>query len=552
MSKLKSTFYTFTPGASGVGTVNLSGINNFNAKYLLCIINQTRGIIIYSTGSTTLGYTSISGKLLTLTFDTSAHNANDILQVIYEDEYEHSFVKSAFNELITVEPTPIFQGDFRSNLVRTRMWSTNIVNGSITALNGMAVLQTSAAANSYASMQSKVPVKYNAGQGAEGRFTAIFSTPQAGSFQLIGLGDFQDGLFVGYSGTTFGTVRRSPQNNRRAITSITRSGTTVTVTTTATHSLTTGDIVQITGTSATPVAQNNYIGSFVITVTGVNAFTYTCGDSPTSPGTGTYLYDLIVDTFSPATSFTDDRLDGNGPSKQLYVPTNGNVFNIDFQYLGFGHIRYSMEESESGQFFVFNTIDYSNNNTTPSLQNPTLPLYCSVRNTTNTTNLTLKTASMAGFVQGKNAELGLDPYSATALKTGITTQAAVLSIQNKRAFNGEINKTRSKMLSMNLYAEGSGANPVTVRIIRGTTLGGSPSYTDVDTLNSIHAYDTAGTTVTGGEILKTYTIARNAPGLTEHELDLNIFINPEEIITISVTTATSVDATCSINWKELV
>lgn len=552
MSKFKNTFYTFTPGISGVGTINLAGINNFNVAYLLALINQTRGVIIYSTGSTTLGYTNLSSKTLTLTFDTSTHSANDIIQIAYEDQDEKNVMKSAFGEAMIVEPTPVFQADFRSNIVRTRLWDTNVVNGSVTALNGMAVLQTSAAANSYAKMQSKIPVKYNAGQGGEGRFTALFSTPAAGSVQLIGLGDFQDGLFVGYINTTFGTVRRAPQNNRRAITSITRASTTVTVTTTASHLLTTGDIVQITGTSSTPVAQNNYIGSFVITVTGVNTFTYICVDSPTSPATGSYLYDLIVDNFTAITAFTDDRLDGGGPSKQIYVPTYGNVFNINFQYLGFGHIKYEMEEKETGAFFVFDSIDYANANTIPTLQNPTLPLYACVRNIANTTNLVLKTASMAGFVQGKNTELGLDPFSASALKTGITTQAAVISIQNKRAFNGEINKTRSKILTINLYAEGSGTNPVTVKVIRGTTLGGSPSYTDVDTNNSTHAYDTAGTTITGGEVLKTYTIARNSPGLTEHELDLNIFINPEEIITVSVTTATSVDATCSINWKELV
>ena len=76
--------YTFTPGASGVGTVNLSGIASFDIKYLLAVINQTRGVVIYSTGDTASRYTALAGTTLTLNVDTSTHNSGDVLQVIYE------------------------------------------------------------------------------------------------------------------------------------------------------------------------------------------------------------------------------------------------------------------------------------------------------------------------------------------------------------------------------------------------------------------------------------------------------------------------------------
>ena len=76
--------YTFTPGASGVGTVDLSGILGFNIKYLAAIINQTRGVVIYATGDVTRRYTNLVGTTLTLFFDTSSHNSGDTLQVMYE------------------------------------------------------------------------------------------------------------------------------------------------------------------------------------------------------------------------------------------------------------------------------------------------------------------------------------------------------------------------------------------------------------------------------------------------------------------------------------
>ena len=85
MKKFITPTYTFTPGISGVGTVNLSGITGFDVKYLVAIINQTDGIVIYSTGSQTLKYTNVTGTTITLLADTSSMSAGDTLQVIYED-----------------------------------------------------------------------------------------------------------------------------------------------------------------------------------------------------------------------------------------------------------------------------------------------------------------------------------------------------------------------------------------------------------------------------------------------------------------------------------
>lgn len=91
--------YTFTPGASGVGTVALSGIAGFNIKYLVAIINQTRGVTIYATGSTATRYTALEGTTLTLAADTADHSASDVLQVIYEEMELTEIVRQMQGEL---------------------------------------------------------------------------------------------------------------------------------------------------------------------------------------------------------------------------------------------------------------------------------------------------------------------------------------------------------------------------------------------------------------------------------------------------------------------
>lgn len=69
-----------------------------------------------------------------------------------------------------------------------------------------------------------------------------------------------------------------------SVTSITRSGTTATVTTTSPHGFSTGDTIAISGAT-----QTDYNGSFDIVVTGLSSFTYTVTGSPTTPATGTIV-----------------------------------------------------------------------------------------------------------------------------------------------------------------------------------------------------------------------------------------------------------------------
>lgn len=71
---------------------------------------------------------------------------------------------------------------------------------------------------------------------------------------------------------------------RLAVTSITRVTTTATVTTTANHLLVDGQQVTISG-----AVQTDYNITATVTVTGVNTFTYTVANSPTTPATGTIL-----------------------------------------------------------------------------------------------------------------------------------------------------------------------------------------------------------------------------------------------------------------------
>lgn len=86
-----------------------------------------------------------------------------------------------------------------------------------------------------------------------------------------------------------------PGRTYYTITSITRSGTTATVTTSAAHGYSTGNTVQITGAD-----QTEYCGTKTITVPdgSTTTFTYTVSGSPTTPATGDLRHSIISGTNS--------------------------------------------------------------------------------------------------------------------------------------------------------------------------------------------------------------------------------------------------------------
>ena len=107
------------------------------------------------------------------------------------------------------------------------------------------------------------------------------------------------------------------------------------------------------------------------------------------------------DNWIAQTSWNIDKMDGTGPSKMTLDTTKGNVFQIQFQWLGFGSITFSLENQYSGQLIPVHRISYSNQNTSTSINNPSLPFQAESLNTTNNTDIQLKVPSIGMFIQGQ-------------------------------------------------------------------------------------------------------------------------------------------------------
>ena len=255
-----------------------------------------------------------------------------------------------------------------------------------------------------------------------------------------------------------------------------------------------------------------------------------------------------------ALSEWDDPLNGSGTSGITIDQTKLNIFFIQYQYLGAGAIKIWYEKPD-GDIVKVHTIKYANANTEPSTHNPNFHHTMWVNNKATTDNLILKSSSYAYFVEGKTSFIELhqpENASGTKEKTTVTTEVAIFTIRNKSTYVSKTNFIDIVLLGMGASIEASSANNLgTVRIVKNAALGGTPSYSDINTSDSVVEMDTAGTIVTGGKELGAEPLAGKNDGFRVPLMNNKIILNPGETITIAGSSANSATIRAQIVWREL-
>lgn len=251
----------------------------------------------------------------------------------------------------------------------------------------------------------------------------------------------------------------------------------------------------------------------------------------------------------------DDPLDGTGNSGMTIDQTKINVFEIRYQYLGAGKIQLCVEDDSTGDFVVVHTVLYANNFTEPSTHNPNFHHTMWVDNKATTSNMILKSASYAYFVEGKTSFIELhqpENASGTKEKTTVTTEVAIFTIRNKSTYASKTNFIDVVLLGVGASIEASSANNLgTVRVVKNATLGGTPSWSDINTTDSVMEIDTAGTTVTGGKELGAVELAGKNDRDRVPLLDSKIILNPGESVTVAGDSANSATMRSQGSWREL-
>lgn len=480
--------------------------------------------------------------------------------------------KTAFGEALTGQKESVIALDFAYSLNPLLVTTRDNQSGSSSQANSMMVLSTGAAANSSSCLYSNNIARYQPGVGISGSFTGLFTAGVAGSTQIIGLGDVGEGFFFGFNGTDFGILHRyGGYPEIRTLTVSTGSSNAEDITITLDDD---AELVTLTDTTgnetitANEIAAHDYsdvgrgwkaiaVGADVVfTSWSAEPRTGTFSLSGASSAVGTFAQTLAGVT--PTSDWTaqadwngfDKFLDGSGITGVTLDPTMLNVFQIDYQYLGAGLIRFFIGDPGDGEFHLVHSIQYANANTVPSLDNPSIPFFSCVENTTNATNILLKSASCGVFIQGKRSNIGI-PKGIKATKIlAAATEAPVTSIRMKEVYQSKINRS---ILKYNLVsASVDHSKPCLINFYLNPVLVNA-SFVDIDNDYSSIQQDTSADSFSGGKFLFSINLSKTGQGFINLLSDPNLGeFTPGQVLlaTLEPTSNIGAEGTVSFNLTE--
>ena len=474
----------------------------------------------------------------------------------------------AFGDVVTAELHPRIQHDFvygGNDLLFNDLLSGA---GAITYADGMAKCQSNG--TGVARLTTKRVVKYRSGLGALFRFTGIFSDPLAGGEQLVGAFSCStNALTVGYNknylvggvptASPFGFLRRhsgATEVHSLQVTVGAGGVETVTITLDGT-AYTVGVTAGTAEETAQEIAEGTFAGwvaeatgdevHFLSETAGPRAGAYSMSSTGVAAGTISQEVAGVVptDVWAYKSDWNIDKLDGSGPSGMDINPQKLNVFAISLQYLGAGAIVLHVEDSETGAFIPVHRIKYANANTIPSVTNPTFNIgLCA----SGTADVWCKTASIAGFVEGK--VVLLTPPHAVEYDGVVSAATPVISIRCGDIYHSGGSRVNLRDIVMGLLSvTATGSNkPVKARLVHNGTLT-DPLWTSFDNGNSIAHTDTSATAITGGHILLAFSIGASTSPIPLN--GQNIEIAPGGILSLVIDPpGTPADVVASQGWQE--
>lgn len=263
-----------------------------------------------------------------------------------------------------------------------------------------------------------------------------------------------------------------------------------------------------------------------------------------------------VNTFIPSGSFNIDKLDGTGPSGVTLNPQLGNVYQLEYQYLGYGNATFSVEDPSTGKPIAAHMIKNANSRTTPVLKDPNLSVLATSANIGGTEDKVLKTASMFAFTEGQIRRL--DPkfsksFSFSSVNSG-GDYVPLACFKADRIFNGRSSFGEFDLLRLQASNESSNKTLI-VGLFLNVEIEGDVDFANVNTQSS---------TVSFAALSPTANDIANVDNLTPfHELyvggnsseidnleDLGFIFGPGSSLTIAVKTTSAIDGTVGINWFE--
>lgn len=400
---------------------------------------------------------------------------------------------SVFGELAVASVTPVTQLAFLYNTAHSQLIKSSTGGtGIITVANRLLDVNTGGTIESFALAQSKKTLIYRGGQGSLVRMTAIFDgNAQTGSTQLAGVGNFYTDSTVP---ATFGKI----------------------------------------------------IDGYFFGFDGL-----TFGILHASSASG-----ALVMTWIPQTDWNGDDFSGNGgvknPSGKQLDPYTGNVYQIKYQYLGYGTIRFYIENSKNGALSIAHVINYVNAHIDTNVSNPNMSVAWYANNGPAGGSISVKGASAATFLEGLRTFTGPRYGFSNSKNSSSGARVNIFTLKCLPIYptGGILNFSDIKLANISVSAASGGNVIATFEIILNNTLTGDTTFTNVNDTESIVATNIAGTIGTNGTVIYNAAIT-NSTNFFAELLDTNIYLQPGDTLTFSIKASASAILTLvAVSWVE--
>jgi hypothetical protein len=406
----------------------------------------------------------------------------------------------------------------------------------------------------YGTIRSFRSLNFKYGQCGLCKFAARFPENLALTWQGVGLFNLGDELSFGYNGTDFGVWHRyNGKAEIRTLTVTTPAGgsedATVTINGTAyTVPLTSGtvelnakEIADYLDANATgyEAYQNEDTVEVVATSDGAKSSTWSFSSS-----TATASFARTTEGVTKTSDFVT-QANFNGHVPDGFDPSKLNSYEI--QYTFGGDIKYYIFNSDTGRFLLAHTVMWVNNNDGPNLYNPSLHAGLYATSIGATTAVQNYCTYISAYSQGTTI-ITRNPRAVSNTKSVGTTLTNILTIRNRKNYNGVSNQVEIEPVFLTIASESS-KNAV-IELRGNPTVSGDTNFSDVGT-NLVSEIDTDGTTVSGGRALGKFTVSNNSP-LVINLAQLGIRQPPTLRLVVcgNVTSGASANLTATLTYLE--
>jgi len=262
-----------------------------------------------------------------------------------------------------------------------------------------------------------------------------------------------------------------------------------------------------------------------------------------------------------------DKLDGTGKSGIVLDPTKTQIFNIDYQWLGVGRVRFGF--NLNGRLILCHEIDNSNTIDVPYMSTPTLPVRYEIENTgTAASSTTLKEICSNVSMEGGERIRGLEFSKGNGATTrSITTKTPVFAIRLKdtvlAAPDDKPNRTLVKLLGVSLWAESKNTyfevfhehepSSITATWTSADDSSAVEFSTDITAITSPHSHEIIPAYVASGTGGQGQTNQLSTELLTNHSFIYQNFDSTNSHVFVVFATSlpgTAADVAANLQWIE--